>query len=128
MHEQAVAQGNQLLWELRSLGGDTHGALGTVEAHQPPPPSSSPLLPALGTVRAAAGGWGGGGGCIPSHGKPSGAAMSEAQLIASNASSNSGRGDWGEDGSSLQPPLPAMLLGGAGARKRTDVFFPGDKG
>lgn len=55
--------------------------------------------------------------CIPTHGKPSGAAMSEAQLMASSASSDRGRGDRGEDGSSLRPPLPAMLLGVTGARK-----------
>lgn len=57
------------------------------------------------------------GGYIPTHSKPSGVAMSEAQLTASKASSDCVRGDHGEDGSSLQPPLPGMLLGVARARK-----------
>lgn len=43
--------------------------------------------------------------------------MSETQLIASNASSDCGRVDRGEDGSSLQPPLLLGLLGVAGSRK-----------
>lgn len=65
MHEQAVVQGNQLLWELRSQGGDTLSVLGAAAAPQPLPPPSSPLLPALGTVQAAAGGWGSGGVASP---------------------------------------------------------------